>query len=202
LRSKCTLSFETKLSKSREAVDESEIEMVDLQGIKDENKRAKTMKRRFEEDRKKALRVKEVEERADQKEREKVQKSLEKSIKNGKKMNPPPELEGKTSVAPNPTYESGSHAPTFSRGTKHNSSYEQLSQSPILTSREELKIHIEELILNASMEDVFGGDAEDFTPSYNELKRFMLKVLLFLNYVMTCFLLNLCISMWSTFFIQ
>ena len=37
------------------------------------------MKRRIEEDRKKALRVKEAEERADKKEREKLQKSLEKS---------------------------------------------------------------------------------------------------------------------------
>jgi hypothetical protein len=46
------------------------------------------MKRRIEEDRKKALRVKEAEERVDQKEREKLQKSLEKSNKKGKrKMN-------------------------------------------------------------------------------------------------------------------
>ena len=42
---------------------------------------------------------------------------------------------------------------------------------------EELDIHIEELILNASMEDVLGGNTEEFTPSYNEFKRFMLKVL-------------------------
>ena len=74
-----TPSFETELRKSREAVGESGIEMVDLQSIEDENERAKAMKRRIEEDRKKALRVKEAEERADQKEREKLQKSLEKS---------------------------------------------------------------------------------------------------------------------------
>ena len=192
-----TPSFETELRKSREAVGESGIEMIDLQGIEDEDERAKAMKRRFEEDRKKAQRVKEAEERADQKEREKVQRSLEKSIKKGKKkMNPPPEPEGKSPIAPSPTYESGSHAPTFSRGTKRDSSYEQLSQIPVLTSAEELEIHIEELIINASMQDVLGGDTEVFTPSYNELKRFMLKVILFLNYVITCFHSNLCISMW------
>ena len=173
-----TPSFETELKKSREAVGESGIEMVDLQGIEDENERAKAMKRRIEEDRKKALRVKEAEERADQKEREKLQKSLEKSTKKGKKrMNPPLEPEGKSPVAPSPTYESGSHAPTFSRGTKRDSSYEQLSQIPILTLGEELEIHIEELILNSSLEDVLGSDTEEFTPSYNELKRFMLKVM-------------------------
>jgi hypothetical protein len=175
--------------------------MIDLQGIEDENERAKTMKRRFEEDRKKSLRVKEVEERVDQKEREKVEKSLEKSIKKGKKkMNPLPEPEGKSLVAPSPTYESGSHAPTFSRGTKRDSSYKQLNQIPILTSGEELEIHIEEIILNASMKDVIGGDTEEFTPSYNELKRFMLKVLFVLNYEITRFPLNLCISMSSRLF--
>jgi hypothetical protein len=41
--------------------------MLDLQGIEDENERAKAMKRRIEEDRKKTLQVKEAEERADQK---------------------------------------------------------------------------------------------------------------------------------------
>ena len=184
-----TPSFETELRKSREVVGESGIEMVDLHGIENENERAKAIKRRIEEDRKKALRVKEVEERADQKEREKVQKSLEKSIKKVKKnMNPPQEPEGKSPVAPSPTYESGSHAPTFSRGTKRDSSYEQLSQIPILTSGEELDIHIQELILNTSMADVLGGDTEEFTPSYNELKSFMLRVLLFLNVFISRFI--------------
>ena len=179
-----THSFETELRKSREDVGESGNEMLDLQCIEDENERAKAMKRRIDEDRKKALRVKEAEERADKKEREKLEKSLEKSTKKGKrKMDPPPQPEGESPVAPNPTYESGCHAPIFSRGTKCNSSYDQLSEIPILTSEEELEIHIEELIFNASMEEVLVGDTEEFTPSYNELKRFMLKVLLFLNYV-------------------
>ena len=64
----------------------------------------------------------------------------------------------------------GSHVPTFSRGTKRDSSYEQLSQIPILTPGEDPEIQIQELILNTSMEDVLGGDTEEFTPFYNELK--------------------------------
>jgi hypothetical protein len=51
--------------------------MVDLQGIEDENDRAKALSRCLKEDRKKALRVKEAEEKATQKEMEKLQKSLE-----------------------------------------------------------------------------------------------------------------------------
>jgi hypothetical protein len=109
-------------------------------------------------------------------------------------MNPPLEPEGKSPVALSPTYESGSHAPIGSRGTKRDSSYEQLSQIPILTSEEELEIQLQELILNSSIEDVIGGDTEEFTPSYNKLKRFMFKVLLFHNFVLTCLPSNLCIS--------
>jgi DNA-binding transcriptional regulator GbsR (MarR family) len=78
-------SFETGLRKSREVVGESEIEMLDLQGIEDENEKAKEIKRCIKEDLKKAMRVKEAEERADQKKREKLQKSLEKSTKKGRK---------------------------------------------------------------------------------------------------------------------
>ena len=62
-----TPSFEIELRKS-EAIGESEMEMVDLQFIEDENEKAKNLKRCIEEDRKKTLRIKEVEERADQKE--------------------------------------------------------------------------------------------------------------------------------------
>ena len=62
--------FETELRKSREAVGESGVEMVDLQGIDDEHERAKALARRLEEDRKKALKIKEAEEKAAQKEME------------------------------------------------------------------------------------------------------------------------------------
>jgi hypothetical protein len=99
--------------------------MIDLQGIEDDHERAKALSRRLEEDRKKALRVKEAEEKTAQKEMEKIQKSLEKSTMKGKKtMNPQSEPEGKTLVSPTPTTDSGSQAHTFSRGTKRDSSYD------------------------------------------------------------------------------
>ena len=82
--------FEIELRKSRDAVGESGIEMVDLHGIEDENYIAKAMTRRIKEDRKKTVRVKEAEERAEQREREKLQKSLVKSTKKGKKKMYPP----------------------------------------------------------------------------------------------------------------
>ena len=100
-------------------------------------------------------------------------------------MDPQPKCE--SPIAPTLTYEFGYHAPTFSRGTKRDSSYEQLNHIPILTSGEELEIHIQQLILNASLEDVLGGHLEEFTPSYNELTKLMLKVLLVLHFVITCF---------------
>jgi len=80
-----TPSFETELRKSREAVGESGVEMIDLQGIEDEHERAKALSRRLEEDRKNTLRVKEAEEKAAQREIEKLQKSLEKTNMRGKK---------------------------------------------------------------------------------------------------------------------
>ena len=53
-------SFETELKKSRDDIDEPEIEMVDLARIEDENELAKALKRSIGEDRKKALKVKET----------------------------------------------------------------------------------------------------------------------------------------------
>ena len=70
---------------SREAIGESGIEMVDLAGIEDETERAKAIKRRIEEDRKKALKVKEAEEKAQQKELERQQKASEKPSRKGKR---------------------------------------------------------------------------------------------------------------------
>ena len=80
-----TPSFETELRKSREAIGESAVEMVDLECIEDENERAKAINRRLKEDRKKSLKVKEAEDKTDQKEREKLQQSLAKYTKKGKK---------------------------------------------------------------------------------------------------------------------
>ena len=170
-----TPSFETELRKSREAVGESGVEMVDLQGIEDEHERAKALSRRLEEDRKKALRVKEAEEKAAQKEMEKLQKSLEKTNMRGKKkFHPPSEPQGKSLVSPTPTTDSGSQAPTFSRGTKRDSSYDQLS--PVFNLGEENESQIDELILNASMKEVLGGSSDDYTSYYKDLKTFMIKV--------------------------
>ena len=85
-----TPPFESELRKSREAVGESGVEMIDLQGIEDEHERAKALSRRLEADRKKALRVKELEEKAAAREMEKLQRSSEKTTMKGKrKMNPP-----------------------------------------------------------------------------------------------------------------
>jgi hypothetical protein len=179
-----TPSFETELRKSREAVAESGVEMIDLQGIEDEHERAKAISRRLEEDRKKALRVKEVEEKAAQKEMEKLQKSLEKTTMKGKrKMISQSEPDGKTLVTPTPTNDSGSQAPTFSRGTKRDSSYDQLS--PVFNLGEETERDIDELILNASMNDVLGGSSDDYTSYYKDLKSFMIKVFFLLPFMPT-----------------
>ena len=173
-----TPPFETELRKSREAVEESGVEMVDLQCIEDEHERAKALSRRLEEDRKKAIRVKEVEEKAARKEMEKFQKSLEKSNKRGKKkMNPPSEPEPKSPPAPSPTYDTGSNAPTESRGTKRDSSYEQLSQGiPVFASVDEQYGQVGEWIKNFSLEQVLGGDTGSLSPLFDDLKMFISKV--------------------------
>ena len=182
-----TPSFETELRKSREAVGESGVEMVDLQGIEDEHERAKALSRRLEDDRKKALRVKEAEEKAAQKEMDKLQRSMEKTNMRGKKkLNPPPDPQGKSLVSPSRTYDSGSQAPTLSRGTKRDSSYEQLS--PVFNLGEENDSQNDELILNASMKEVLGGSSDDYTSYYKDVKSFMIKVYLLLSVLPTLYL--------------
>ena len=89
--------------------------MVDLQGIEDELERVKALPQRLEEDRKKTLRVKEAEEKATQKEMEKLQNALEKTNMKGKnKMNPHFEPKGKNLVSPTPTNDCGYQTPIFS----------------------------------------------------------------------------------------
>ena len=149
--------------------------MIDLQSIEYEHERAKALSRRLEEVRKKALRLKEAEEKAAQKEMEKLERSLEKTNMRGeKKMNPHSRPEGKSLVSPTPTNDSGSQAHTFSRGTKQDSSYDQLS--PVFNLVEENDSHIDELILNSSMDKVLGGSSDDYTSYYKDLKSFMLRV--------------------------
>ena len=173
-----TPPFETELRKSRKAVGESGVEMVDLQGIEDEHERAKALSRRLEEDRKNELRVKDLEEKAAHREMEKLQKSLEKSsMKRKKKMNPPSDPEGKSPTAPSRTCDSGSNAQIQSKGTKRDSSYEQLSQGiPIITSIEDHDVEVGEWIKNSSLEQVLGGDTDSLSPLYDDLKIFISKV--------------------------
>ena len=174
-----TPPFESELRKSREAVGESGVEMIDLQGIEDEHERAKALSRRLEEDRKKSLRVKELEEKAAAREMEKLQRSLEKPTTKGKrKLNPPSELEGKSPPALSPTCDTGSNAPTQSRGTKRDSSYDQLSQGiPLVAVVEVHDCQVGEWIKNFTLEEVLGGDTGNLSPLFDDLKFFISKVL-------------------------
>ena len=106
------------------------------------------------------------------------QKSVEKTNIRGKnKLNPPSEPEAKIFVSTTRTIDSGSQAPTISRGTKRDSSYDQLS--PVINLGDDNESHIDELILNASMNDVLGGSSNDYTSYYKDLKSFMIKVFFF-----------------------
>ena len=97
-----------------------------------------------------------------------------------KKMHPLSEPEGKSLVSPSPTNDSGSQA----RGTKRDSSYDQLS--PVFNLGEENESEVDEFILNVSMNDVLGGSSDDYTSYYIGLKNFMIKVF-FLSLVMPTF---------------
>ena len=173
-----TPPFESELRKSREAVGESGVDMVDLQGIEDEHERAKAISRRLEEDRKKSLRVKELEEKMAARDMEKLQKSLEKTTMKGKrKMIPLSESEGKSPPVLSPTCDSGTNTPTQSRGTKCDSYYEQLSQGiPVVTSGEVHDGQVGEWIQNFSLEHVLGGDTGSLSALFDDLKNFIAKV--------------------------
>jgi hypothetical protein len=123
-----TPPFEMELRKSREAIGESGEKMDDLKGIENDNERAKALRRRIEEDRKKALKVKEAEEKAHLKELERQQKTAAKSTKKyKKKMTTPGEVEVRSHVQRSPTVDSGSRFTQFQRGvlrgTPHMSSF-------------------------------------------------------------------------------
>jgi hypothetical protein len=89
-------------------------------------------------------------------------------------LNPPSDPEGKSFVSPTRTNDSGSQAPTISRGTKRDSSYDQLS--PVINLGDDNDTQIDELILNASMNEVLGGSSDDYSSFYKDLKSFMIKV--------------------------
>jgi hypothetical protein len=50
---------------------------------------------------------------------------------------------------------------------------------------EETERDIDELILNASMNDVLGGSSDDYTSYYKDLKSFMIKVFFLLPFMPT-----------------
>jgi hypothetical protein len=171
-----TPSFEVELRKSRDSVGESGAEMQDLLGIEDEAERAKALKRRVEEDRRKAQKIKEAEEKALQREEEKQQKAAEKSSKKGKRKVKSPGGD----VVKSPISNSGSQAPPNSRGTKRNvdSTYEEaLTQVPNINVGEEEGSNNRELIINSSLKDVLAGSSNNFTQAYLDIKSFLLKVL-------------------------
>jgi hypothetical protein len=150
------------LRKSRETIGESGEEMEDLKGIQDDNDRAKALKRRIEEDRKKALKVKEAEEKAHLKELERHEKAAAKSTKKGKKkVATPGEVEIITHVQPSPTVDSSSQICSVSaRGTKRDTSYELLSQLPVVDITEDTNCMNDEFILNSSLFEVLGGESD------------------------------------------
>ena len=69
------------------------------------------------------------------------------------------------------------NAPTESRGTKRDSSYEQLSQGiPVFASVDEQYGQVGEWIKNFSLEQVLGGDTGSLSPLFDDLKMFISKV--------------------------
>jgi hypothetical protein len=65
------------------------------------------------------------------------------------------------------------------RGTKRDSTFELLTQVPVLDCTEEANHCIGEFILNSSMDLILGGQSEVPTPAYHELVDFLSKVLSF-----------------------
>ena len=176
-----TPPFEMELRKSREAIGEFGEEMEDLNGIQDDNDMAKALKRRIEVDRKKTLKVKEAEKKTHLKEFERQHKATAKSAKKGKKkVTTPVEVEMISHVHPSPTVDSGSHIRSVSaRGTKRDTSYELLSQLPVVDLTEEANCMNDEFILNSSLFEVLGGESGSLRPLYDDLKAFISKVFLF-----------------------
>jgi hypothetical protein len=169
------------LRKSREAIGESGEEMEDLKGIQDDNDRAKAFKRQIEEDRKKAIKVKEAEEKTYLKELERQEKTAAKWTKKGKKkVTTPVEVEMVTPMQPSPTVDSGSLIRSVSaRGTRRDTSYELISQLPVIDLTEDTNCMNDEFILNSSLFEVLGGESGSLSPLYDDLKTFMSKVFLF-----------------------
>ena len=178
-----TIPFEMELRKSCEAIRESGEDMDDL------NERAKALKRRIEEDRKKALKVKETEEKTHPKELERQQKVAAKSTKKcKKKVTTPRGVEVRSHVQPSTTVDSNSQIPTVSaKGTKRDISYELFSQLLIVDLTEEANCMNDEFIINSSLFEVFGDESGSLSPLYDDLKAFISKIFSFSFAHLLCF---------------
>ena len=178
----CGLGFtpphEVELKKSRQSVGECGEEMLDLNAIEDESAREKAVRRRLDSDRKKAQKVKEAEEKAEHREMEKLERAAEKAAKKGKKkVTTPGVLDETIPVADASTVQSGSRIPSVAtRGTKRGLSYDQLTEVPVLPSSDDEGFHINEFILNSSLDEVLGGQSGILPPSYNDLRAFLSSV--------------------------
>lgn len=83
-------------------------------------------------------------------------------------------MEGTASVPEFSTVEAGQQLHSITtRGTKRDSSYESLSQVPVVDIPEDEASSVDEFILNSSLDEVLGGDSGPLPPSYEDLKAFM-----------------------------
>lgn len=169
---------EIELKKSRQALPESEEQMLDLNAIEDDNARDKAVRRRLESDRRKAQKVKEAEDKADQKEKDRLERAADKAAQKGKrKVSTPGAPDDTIPVPAGSAVNSGSHVRSVStRGTRRGLSYDHLTQVPVLPSNDDEGIQVNEFILNSSLDDVLGGQTGILPPSYNDLKLFLSSV--------------------------
>jgi hypothetical protein len=85
-----------------------------------------------------------------------------------------------TPMQPSPTVDSGSLIRSVSaRGTRRDTSYELISQLPVIDLTEDTNCMNDEFILNSSLFEVLGGESGSLSPLYDDLKTFMSKVFLF-----------------------
>lgn len=169
---------EVDLKQSLDALDESAVAMVDLDAIEDKEARDKAVKKRLESDKKKAQKVKEAEEKKELREKERLERAGDKGKSKGKRKVGNAAISDSKSPLPNPSPVDSSSRPrtVVLRSAVADSTYEPLSQVPVLAAEEEDTIEVDEFILNSSLDDVLGGDSGILPPSYDDLKLFLSKV--------------------------
>lgn len=169
---------EVDLKKSLDALDDTAVDMVDLDGIEDKEAREKAMKKRLESDKKKAQKVKDAEEKAEQREREKQERAAEKGKTKGKRKVGDAANSGSKSPLPTSSPVDSTSRPRTAilRSAVADSTYEPLSQVPVLVEEEVADFCIDEFILNSSLDDVLGGESGILPAAYDDLKAFLSKV--------------------------